>query len=226
MTLIKKRTLIVDDHPLYRDGLKMQLEQHDCFDIVGEAGSFEKGLQLAKKLKPDLALLDISLPDGSGVELAREMRAAVPGLVVLIVSMHSRVDFISAAFQAGASGYMSKESGADQILKALEVVAAGGQYLDGALSPKVLRKLDAMSRPKAKSMDAAYSALSLREQQVMRLLAEGLSPKEIAEKLFVTRKTVDNYRYAIMSKLGIKSPLAFILHAARLGLITLEEVEE
>lgn len=219
----KKRTLIVDDHPLYREGLKNQLEQHGGFEVVAEAGTFEKGLQLAKRCKPDLAVLDISLPDGSGVEFARELRALLPSTRVLMVSMHSRIDFISAAFQAGASGFMAKESSADQILKALEIVASGGQYLDGALSPKVLRKLETMSGAKAKSQDAAYGALSLREQQIMRLLAEGLTVKEIADKLFVSRKTVENHRSSIMSKLGVKSPLAFIRLAARLGLVDLDE---
>ncbi len=219
----KKRILIVDDHPLYRDGLKSLLSRHPAFETAGEAGGFLEGLRLARKLKPDLALLDISLPDGSGIELARELRKLLPQVGMIIVSMHSKIDFIAAAFQAGAAGYVAKESGADRILQALESVAAGGQYLDSALSPKVLRKLEDFSARKARTQDASYGTLSFREQQVMRLLAEGLSPQEIAEKLFITRKTVENHRYAIMNKLGIKSPLAFVRHAARLGLIELDE---
>ncbi|MFW5837712.1 MAG: response regulator [Desulfovibrionaceae bacterium] len=218
----RKRILIVDDHPLYRDGLKALLVDCEAYEAVGEAGGFAEGMHMAKKLKPDLALLDISLPDGSGVELAREMLALLPGLGVVIVSMHAKIDFISAAFQAGASGYVAKESGADRIMQALEAVAGGGQYLDSALSPKVVRKLNDFSRRKAKCIDESYGALSLREQQVMRLLAEGLTPQEIADKLFVTRKTVENHRYAIMNKLGVKTPLAFVRHAARLGLVDLE----
>ena len=217
-----KRILIVDDHPLYRDGLKARLMEREGFETVGEAGDFAQGLRLAKKLRPDIAMLDISLPDGSGIELAREMVAALPGLGVIIVSMHSKIDFIAAAFQAGASGYVAKESGADRIVQALEAVAAGGQYLDGALSPKVLRRLNDVSGRKAKCVDESYGALSLREQQIMRLLAEGLSPREIAQKLFITLKTVENHRYSIMCKLGIKSPLAFVRHAARLGLVDLD----
>lgn len=219
----KKRILIVDDHPLYRDGLKALLGRHAGFETAGEAGTFQEGLRLAKKLKPDLALLDISLPDGSGIELARELRRLLPDIGLVIVSMHSKIDFIAAAFQAGVGGYVAKESGADRILQAIEGVAAGGQYLDSTLSPKVVRKLNDLSRRKARSVDASYGTLSFREQQVMRLLAEGLEPQEIAAKLFITRKTVENHRYAIMSKLGIKSPLAFVRHAARLGLIELDE---
>lgn len=217
-----RRILIVDDHPLYRDGLKARLAQCKDFETVGEAGNFAEGLQLARKLKPDLAMLDISLPDGSGIELARELLSFLPRLGVIIVSMHSKIDFIAAAFQAGAAGYVAKESGADRIMQALEAVAAGGQYLDSLLSPKVVRKLNDLSGRKAKCIDESYGTLSLREQQVMRLLAEGLSIKEIANKLFVTRKTVGNYRYSIMSKLGINSPLAFVRHAARLGLVDID----
>lgn len=218
-----KRILIVDDHPLYRDGLRARLSARPDFSVVGEAGTSAEGLRMVKELTPDLAVVDISLPDGSGIELTREMRAVRPDMPVLIVSMHAKLDFIAAAFQAGASGYMSKESGGEGILQAIDTVLAGGQYLDGSLSPTVLRRLSDISGRKAKTVDASYGTLSLREQQVMRLLAEGLTPEEIAAKLFVSRKTVLNHRYSIMTKLGIKSPMAFVRHAARLGLIDIDE---
>lgn len=218
-----KRILIVDDHPLYRDGLRARLSARPDFSVVGEAGTSAEGLRMAKELAPDLAVVDISLPDGSGIELTREMRAVRPDMPVLIVSMHAKLDFIAAAFQAGASGYMSKESGGEGILQAIDTVLGGGQYLDGSLSPTVLRRLSDISGRKAKTVDASYGTLSLREQQVMRLLAEGLTPEEIAAKLFVSRKTVLNHRYSIMTKLGIKSPMAFVRHAARLGLIDIDE---
>lgn len=221
MDVKAKRILIIDDHPLYRDGLKAGLDQHEGYEAVGEAGTCAEGLKSARKLKPDLVMIDISLPDGSGIELTREILSVLPETMVIIISMHSKIDFIAAAFQAGASGYVAKGSGSDCIMHAIEAVSAGEQYLDSTLSPKVLRKLNSISERKAKCIDEAYDSLSLREQQVMRLLAEGLSVQEIADKLFVSRKTVGNYRYAIMSKLGIKSPLAFVRHAARLGLVDL-----
>lgn len=221
-----KRILIIDDHPLYRNGLKIGLDEHEGYEAVGEAGTYAEGLRLARKLKPDLAMIDISLPDGSGIELTREIRSILPGTVVVIVSMHTKIDFISAAFQAGAAGYVAKGAGADCIMNAIEAVSSGEQYLDSTLSPKVLRKLTDTSKRKAKCIDETYDSLSLREQQVMRLLAEGLTVQEIAGKLFVSRKTVGNYRYAIMSKLGIKSPLAFVRYAARLGLVDLNGEED
>lgn len=108
---VPKRILIIDDHPLYRDGLKARLAARSDFSVVGEAGTCAEGLRLAQTMSPDLAVIDISLPDGSGIELTREIRTFRPDMPVLIVSMHAKLDFIAAAFQAGASGYMSKESG-------------------------------------------------------------------------------------------------------------------
>jgi len=117
-----KRILIIDDHPLYRDGLKARLESRSDLCVVGEAGTCAEGLRQSQNLSPDLAIIDISLPDGSGIELTREIRLARPDLPVLIVSMHAKLDFIAAAFQAGASGYMSKESGGEGILQAIDTV--------------------------------------------------------------------------------------------------------
>ncbi|MDP3428946.1 MAG: response regulator transcription factor, partial [Desulfomicrobium sp.] len=140
-----KRILIIDDHPLYRDGLKARLAARPDFNVVGEAGTCAEGLRLTQTMSPDLAIIDISLSDGSGIELTREIRLSHPDMPVLIVSMHAKLDFIAAAFQAGASGYMSKESGGEGILQAIGTVLSGGQYLDGSLSPSVLRRLNDMS---------------------------------------------------------------------------------
>jgi DNA-binding NarL/FixJ family response regulator len=214
-----RRILIVDDHPLYRDGLKARLEKMEGCVFAGEAGTCKDGLLQARKLMPDLAMIDISLPDGSGIDLTRDILAILPQVRVIIISMHSKVEFISAAFQAGAAGYLAKDSAADCIVQAVEAVAAGKQYLESTLSPKIVNKLNEVSSRKAKCIDESYGTLSLREQQVMRLLAEGLTIQDIAEKLFVSRKTVGNYRYSIMSKLGVRSPLALVRHAARLGLV-------
>lgn len=218
-----KRILLIDDHPLYRDGLKARLAARPDIDAIDEAGTCAHGLALFQQLRPDLSIIDISLPDGSGIELTRQFRSEHPAAAILILSMHTKIDFIAAAFQAGASGYMSKESGGEGIMHAMDTILGGGQYLDGTLSPSVLRRLSSMSERKIKNVDASYGSLSLREQQVMRLLAEGLTPDEIAAKLFLSRKTVLNHRYAIMTKLGIKSPMAFVRHAAKLGLIDIED---
>ncbi|MBI5520526.1 MAG: response regulator transcription factor [Desulfovibrio sp.] len=221
----KYKLLIIDDHPMFRDGLKTIVRLNPAYEIAGEAGSCAEGLALARSARPDLVIVDISLPDGNGIDLARDILSQVPMARVVMLSMHSKVDFIATAFQAGVSAYLAKESSREQLLQALDAVMAGRQYLDGSLSPRVVTEL--LSRPseETRMADAAYAKLSRREQQVLRLLAEGLAPAVIAERLFISRKTVENHRTNILTKLGIKSPVALVRYAARLGLIDLDNDE-
>ena len=218
----KKSILIVDDHPLFREGLKSVIRRGDQFEVIAEAGNGREGLRIAKKLKPDLVLVDISLPDQSGIELTREIRNLLPETRILIVSMHSKIDYIAEAFQAGATGYVVKESASAGILKGLEAISKGDYFLDSSVSHQVVKKLMELPEREAKITDAAYGSLTPREQEVMRLLAEGLSRKEIAEKLFISPKTVENHRTSIMNKLGLHSAMELIRYAARLGLIDVD----
>ncbi|MDP2847451.1 MAG: response regulator transcription factor [Humidesulfovibrio sp.] len=218
----KYKLLIIDDHPMFRDGLKTIVRLNPAYEIAGEAGTCAEGLAQARSIRPDLVIVDISLPDGNGIDLARDILVQAPQTKVVMLSMHAKVDFIATAFQAGVSAYLAKESSREQLLQALDAVMAGRQYLDGSLSPRVVTEL--LSRPseETRMADAAYGKLSRREQQVLRLLAEGLAPAVIAERLFISRKTVENHRTNILAKLGIKSPVALVRYAARLGLIDLE----
>lgn len=218
----KKTTLIVDDHPLFREGVKTLIEHTPHFTVVGEAGNGKEALAMAKALKPDLVLLDLSLPDQSGVEVTRQIRAFLPNTRVIIVSMHSKVELISKAFQAGATGYVVKESATEKLVEGLEAVSKGKYFLDSALSQKVVSKLVNSSGKASKSVDARYESLTPREQQVLRLLVEGLSAKEIAEKLFISPKTVENHRTNIMNKLDIHSTMELVRYAAKLGLIDVD----
>ena len=218
----KKTLLLVDDHPLFREGLKTIIGRDGRFEVVGEAGNAAEGLRLAKKLKPDIALVDLSLPDRGGIHLTREIRTLLPDTRVMIVSMHSRIDYIADAFQAGATGYVVKESASERLLQGLKHLSGGDYFLDESISQQVVKKLMESPPKEAKITDALYGTLTHREQEVMRLLAGGLSAKEVAEKLFISPKTVENHRTNIMSKLGLKTLLELVRYAARLGLIDVD----
>ena len=189
---------------------------------MGEAGNGREGGRMARELEPELVLMDISLPDQSGIDLTREIRSHLPQTRILIVSMHSKIDYIAEAFQAGATGYIVKESASERLLHALEYISRGDYFLDSSVSHKVVKRLMESSTKLEKITDATYGTLTPREQEVIRLLAEGLSTKKIAEKLFISPKTVENHRSNIMNKLDLHSTHELVRYAARLGLIDID----
>jgi DNA-binding NarL/FixJ family response regulator len=194
--------------------------------VLGEAGNGKEAMAKAKALKPDLVLLDLSLPDQSGVEVARQIRTFLPDTRIIIVSMHAKVELITKAFQAGATGYVIKESATEKLVEALEAVSNDEYFLDSSLSQKVVSKLVESSARASKSVDARYESLTRREQEVLRLLVEGLSAKEIGERFFISPKTVENHRTNIMNKLNIHSTMALVRYAAKLGLIDVDQWKE
>ena len=214
--------LVVDDHPLLREGLKAIIQRDERFGVVVEAGDGQEALRLAREKRPGLAIVDITLPGMDGIELTKRLRWTLPNLPILIISVHANIDFIVEAFRAGAAGYMTKESAAENLLRGITVVMEGRRYLDDAVSHEVVKRLTEVPGEGADIGDAAYRTLTPREQEVLRMVAEGLASREIADRLFISPKTVDNHRSNVMRKLGLHSVMDLVQYAAKLGLIDLD----
>ncbi|MBU5614516.1 response regulator [Geomonas azotofigens] len=219
----KSRVIIVDDHPLFRDGLKSLIARSSKYETVGEAGSGEEALRLAQELKPDLMTMDVSLPDMSGIEATRKIVQSVPSVKILMLSMYQNLEYATDSFKAGARGYIVKEATSDRLIEAMDALSQGEHFLDGQLSgDMVIRHLSGQGKDGG-VQDARYALLSAREQQVMRLVAEGGSSRSIADQLQVSAKTVENHRTNLMKKLDVHSRIELVRYAARLGLIDLEQ---
>ena len=218
----KKTILIVDDHPLFREGLVSLLSKQPGFKVIGEAAEGEEGIAMAKKHHPDLVIMDISLPDITGIDATRHIREFLQGTKVIMLSIHSKIDYITDAFKAGASAYLTKEATGEKLVECLETVGRGEYYMDSVVSQSVVKNLLMTEEERGRYQDPAYRMLTSREQEIMRFLAEGLSTKQIAEKLFISQKTVENHRTSIFSKLNIHSTMELVRYAAKYGLIDVD----
>lgn len=219
----RKTIVIIDDHPLLREGLRAVISKKKEYEVVGEAGDGREGLRMVQELKPDLVLTDLSLPDQDGIELIRDILTSVPQTKVLVITVHNQISYIVDALKAGATGYLVKESAAERLLDAIRYVSEGRYFLDSTLAPRVVEILKGeLPRARKTPTDNNYRSLTQREQQVMRLLAEGVSNKEIADKLCISPKTAENHRSNIMQKLGLHNRMELVRYAARLGLINVD----
>jgi DNA-binding NarL/FixJ family response regulator len=215
----KKKIIIIDDHALFREGLKAIISRKSQYEVIGEAGNAKEAVHLVRGLKPDLILLDIALPDRNGIDLTKELRNILPKTPILVVSMHNKINYILKTFQAGASGYVLKESAAEKLLQGINSVLNGEIFMDSSVSQSILNKLMNVPEKKAPSPESQYNTLSPREQEVLVLLVQGNSAKQIAERLFISPKTVENHRSNIMQKLGMHSTIELFRYAMRIGLL-------
>jgi DNA-binding NarL/FixJ family response regulator len=196
------RILIADDHKIVRDGLKRILAGSDI-EVAGEAASGDEALALVKANDYDIAMVDMSMPGLSGIALVKRLKAEKPKLKVLVLSMHGEHQYAARALKAGASGYLTKDSAADQLLGALRKIAGGGVHISDAAASALV------SAPAASS----HESLSDREFEVMRLLVEGLGPSEIGERLHLSVKTVSTHKTRILEKLGLGSTAELVRYA-------------
>jgi len=202
------RVFIVDDHPMMRFGLTKFLAQEEGLLICGQAGNSKQALRLIPQLRPDLVVVDISLPDQDGMELIKRIRALMPQVKMVVHSMHDERIYAGRALRAGAQGYVMKQEGGDQLLTAIDQVLKGHTYLSARMSSSLGRRSHA-------KRNNGLQPLTDREMEILCLIGRGLSNKEIARQLSLSIKTVDAHREHIKKKMGLKTSIDLNLFAVR-----------
>ncbi len=212
--------LLADDHVILREGLRAQLNGIEGMQVVGEAGDGRQAVKLAEKIKPDVVVLDISMPLLNGIEAARQIRKAVPKTRIIMLSMHSDRQYITEALKAGASGYILKKESLKELVGAINSVLKGKIYLSADVEDTVLS--DYVTQLQSANSATSSSLLSNREREVLQLIAEGRTSKDIARALYVSPTTVDTHRKNIMKKLGIHTIASLVKYAIQHGIISIE----
>ena len=212
----KTRILICDDHTLFVEGIKAMLRNEPSLEIVGEARDGRRAVELVKELKPDLLLMDVSMPDMNGFDATRRVHQLNPKIKVLIPTMHDDEELVARCLEAGADGYIVKDAPGSQLLYAIEVVQKGERYL----SPVVLNEVvEGYVKTNTGRPQTTYDLLTVREREVLKLLAEGLSVKEIATRLNLSAKTVDAHKTNLMKKIDVHDRAELIRYAIQKKLI-------
>ena len=209
--------LLADDHTILRAGLKMMLNAQPDMEVVGEAQGGRHAIAEAQRLRPDIILMDITMPDLSGIEATRQIKKILPDVKVLVLTMHENEEYVFQALRAGASGYMLKEAADTELITALHVVYDGHFYLSPTAQSVMVG--DYLQRVKAGDERDSYSNLTEREREILKLVAEGYTNNQIAEKLVISPKTVDTHRTHIMDKLNLHSRAELVKYAIRRGLL-------
>jgi DNA-binding NarL/FixJ family response regulator len=195
------RILVVDDHEVVREGLVSTLDRREGFQVVGQAGSVAEAVAAAARLEPDLVVMDVRLPDGSGIEACRDIRSQHPETHVVMLTSYPDEEAVLSAIVAGASGYLLKETRMRDLVRALETVGAGGSLLDPAVTGKVLERVRRMAHD---DQDDELARLTVQERKILLLVAEGKTNRQIAAEVFLSDKTVKNYVSSILSKLDLQ----------------------
>jgi two-component system nitrate/nitrite response regulator NarL len=218
--LVKKiRVLLVDDHPIVREGIKSALSKRKNISIVGEAATGEEAMVKARKLSPDVILMDINMPGLSGLETSRRLRKSVPDSKILALTMHENKEYVLEMTQLGARGYVFKDSSPSELLRAIEAVHSGEFFFSPRASQQLLKSF-LKGEPRTNSQ--ATVDLSKREKDVLQLITEGFKTKEIARLLGVTDRTVETYRHRLMTKLSVHSIATLIKHAVTKGIVKID----
>ncbi len=209
------RVLIVDDHTMVRESLVSVLQAEGDVQVVAQAADGIEAIEKALQVRPDIVIVDLSMPRLNGIEVVRRLREALPATRVLVLTMHQEDEYVLQAVRAGASGYLVKDSGAADLLAALRSLHAGRGYF----GPQAARTLaDQLQHPERK-LDDPYGRLTPREREVFHLMAEGMTTKEIARRLDISAKTAENHRGHVLEKLDVRNTAELVRYALRKGLL-------
>jgi len=215
----KKHTIVIaDDHTLFRKGLRALLSIHEDLHILGEAENGQEALRAVEKHKPDLLLMDLSMPKMGGLDAIKEIKRQEPGTKVLVLTIHGTEEFVLEALHAGVSGYILKDATHEELVLAIRSVLREKRYLSPDISAKVIEGY--IDGRKAVKSSPTWDSLTLREREVLKLIAEGRKNKEIAEILFISAKTVAKHRANLMNKLDLHSASALTAYAMERGLLS------
>jgi DNA-binding NarL/FixJ family response regulator len=217
----KARVLLVEDHVVVRQGIKALLADEPDIEVIGEADNGREALEYVAQLRPDVVLMDISMPGLNGIEATRQIKQAYPEVKVVVLSMHSNEEYVFQVLRAEASGYVLKQADSSEVLTAIRAALSGGSFLSPPISRTVID--DYVRRAEARGQAKELDLLSSREREVLQLLAEGLSNREIAAQLSISVKTVETHRSNMMNKLGVGNKTELIKYALRKGWATLQE---
>lgn len=215
------RVLLADDHALVRSGLRLLLEAQPDMKIIGEAENGADAIRYTVELRPDVVLMDIEMPGMNGIEATRRIKAESSATAVLALTMYEDDQYFFEMLRAGAAGYVPKRAAPDELVSAIRAVSRGEVFLYPSLAGRLVQ--DYLQRREADEQEAPVDDLTLREQEVLKLIAEGLSNGEIGEQLVISAKTVDRHRENIMRKLNLHNRVDLVKYALRKGLIDLEE---
>ena len=210
----KLRILLVEDHELVREGVRVLVCAQADMEVVGEAGDGRTAIRLAEELRPDLVVMDISMPDMNGLQATEKLKQRRPEIKILTLTRHTDVGFLQQLLGAGASGYVLKQSASTELLRAIRTIASGGDYLDPAVAGKVII---GFARARAKPRAQSLGSISEREAEVLRLIAWGYSNKEIAAHLSISVKTVEVHKANAMRKLDMRSRIDIVRYAMLQG---------
>ena len=218
----KRQTIVIgEDYTILREGLRSLISSNPDFEVVAEAGDGQEAINFVEKLKPDLILMDLSMPRKSGMDAIREIRKRVPETKIVVLTIHKTEEYILEALKAGADGYVLKDATHAELIMAAKNVLSGKRYLSPGISDIVIKDF-VIGWSSEESSSSAYSILTARERQVLQLMAEGKNTNQIADSLFVSVKTVEAHRKQMMNKLDIHSVAELTKYAIRQGLTSLE----